>query len=345
MRYDTTKYAYAVGRIRVLETHLLRHSDMERMIGAKNPEEALKVLQDLDFENHSGAEPNKPERFHEIISIHLREVKALLEKITPYPDILNLLWLSFDLHNIKTILRSKYKKLSEQVTETHLINIGSVSHHLLQKYIVEGTYPEKLPADLKKIIDDAIALYANCEDMQIVDNFLDNQFFLLIQKITNESQNSFLKDLYTLIIDIENLKKAVRVKHLSDRVSSTKNIFTAEGDISKTILDEYLKKENMEAADMFIVEKLQSTVYGKPLHKGIEKLREEGILSPLELELESLIVRHLRKAKIIVYGPEPVFAYFLSKINNAQIIRTIMVGKINGLKEQQIRSMLRELYT
>ena len=48
-----TQYSYAVGKIRALEKRLLDRSRMERMIDARSPEEALKVLLEAGYESGS----------------------------------------------------------------------------------------------------------------------------------------------------------------------------------------------------------------------------------------------------------------------------------------------------
>ena len=43
------QYAYAVGRVRAMETRLLDRSKIDRMVEAKSAEEALKVLGESEY--------------------------------------------------------------------------------------------------------------------------------------------------------------------------------------------------------------------------------------------------------------------------------------------------------
>ena len=71
MSYNKHSYAYAVARIRVLETHLLTKTELERMLGAADATEAYKVLNDLDYANHIG-DIEHIENFQEVIEAGLR---------------------------------------------------------------------------------------------------------------------------------------------------------------------------------------------------------------------------------------------------------------------------------
>ena len=46
----------------------------------------------------------------------------------------------------------------------------------------------------------------------------------------------------------------------------------------------------------------------------------------------------------MIYGPEPLIAYFLAKKNNALIVRMILVNKLNKIEPEEIKDRLRDLY-
>lgn len=46
-----TQYAYSVSRIRAIERKLLDKGKLDRMVEAKSPEEALKVLLEAEYGN------------------------------------------------------------------------------------------------------------------------------------------------------------------------------------------------------------------------------------------------------------------------------------------------------
>jgi V/A-type H+-transporting ATPase subunit C len=49
---EDTEYAYAVGRVRALETQLLDNARIERMMDSEDPGELLRILQDTVYGQH-----------------------------------------------------------------------------------------------------------------------------------------------------------------------------------------------------------------------------------------------------------------------------------------------------
>ena len=56
------------------------------------------------------------------------------------------------------------------------------------------------------------------------------------------------------------------------------------------------------------------------------------------------IVKIMKDAKYVSFGPEPVIAYIFAKENEIKLIKIIMVGKINGMVPGLIRERLRDNY-
>lgn len=104
------EFAYAVGRIRALEVHLLDESSIIRMVDARDFESAYLVLR----ENPSYAEKidRLPHPFDfELLLVHeLESVKELLEYLAPGNEILNVIWKKYE---TRITLDSYVKELLE----------------------------------------------------------------------------------------------------------------------------------------------------------------------------------------------------------------------------------------
>ena len=53
---------------------------------------------------------------------------------------------------------------------------------------------------------------------------------------------------------------------------------------------------------------------------------------------------YLKKAKYIVFGPEPVFAYGLAKKRELSLVRLIGVGKFNQIPDELLKERMSETY-
>ena len=85
MPVSETVYAYAVGRIRVLETRLLDKSKLERMVEAPTVDEALKVLAETDYANMV-AELDSVYEFEKILQEEIRRTYQLVENKSRSPS-------------------------------------------------------------------------------------------------------------------------------------------------------------------------------------------------------------------------------------------------------------------
>ena len=59
---------------------------------------------------------------------------------------------------------------------------------------------------------------------------------------------------------------------------------------------------------------------------------------------DNYLISFLKRAKYVVFGLEPVVAYLLARENEVKMIRMIMIGKLNGLATDLLRSRLRDIY-
>ena len=56
------------------------------------------------------------------------------------------------------------------------------------------------------------------------------------------------------------------------------------------------------------------------------------------------MMRYLRRAKYIVFGPEPVFAYTLAKLKEIELVRLLGVGKLIGIPPNILKNRMSETY-
>jgi V/A-type H+-transporting ATPase subunit C len=337
---SNTNYAYSVARIRVLETKLLKKNEIERMLGAKDANEAYKVFNDLDYASHVG-EISDVTKFQEVINAGLRDIKELLMKIAPYPEVLNILWYRYDFHNIKALIRAKYNKMNEvELENDYLMQIGSYSHNLLQKFIFNAEYGEKIDQRIKEAILEAEKIYQKDQDPFLLDVYLDQQYFKIIRKLVKKINNEFLNDYLKIVIDITNIKVFFRLKINEKKSNDIEKLLIVGGDIP---LSKFFEKDN-QSYEQF-TEGIKFTKYYEAVVAGADYYKSDNSFLTLDKQLDHVVNKLMQKTKIIPFGPEPLVVYFMAKENNAQILRAIMIGKINNVEEQIIRNRLKELYT
>ena len=121
---DDTRYAYAVGRIRVLETRLLNRDALQRMLEADSPQATLEALSDTEYEA-SFSKIESEWDFETALREEMERIYKLIDKLTQDRELTDILRIKWDFHNLKVLLKSKYLK-SFADTETHSTNISGI---------------------------------------------------------------------------------------------------------------------------------------------------------------------------------------------------------------------------
>lgn len=149
----------------------------------------------------------------------------------------------------------------------------------------------------------------------------------------------FLIDHMRHRVDLGNLKMVLRLKYMGlpgDKFAS----HMMEGGF----LEESSLLQNFDLPYTEFGEMLHSSPYRELWDAAVEKLEEEESFVAFERGMEDLLMRHMRKARYIVFGPEPVFAYGFARQRELNFIRILGVGKLNRIPSEILRERLGDTY-
>jgi len=76
----------------------------------------------------------------------------------------------------------------------------------------------------------------------------------------------------------------------------------------------------------------------------MDAFQEKESFIEMEKHFEDYLMKYLRKAGYIVFGPEPLFAYALAKKKELDLFRIVGVGKMNRLPEEILKNRISETY-
>lgn len=344
-----SQFGYAAARVRSLEPKLLDMTEVERMLGAKTVKEAYKILNDLDYAAHIGDIENV-EDFQQVIDAGLQDAKEVLEKIVPDPRILDILFLPYDFHNIKTILKGQLRNKSQEEIRQQLVSLGRVPIEAMETFFYEKDHgflplPQNYTDTIKMNIAHARAMYEKNQDPRLVDLALDRNLYELLGQISNDTGNTFVKQFVQKCIDTTNIKGFLRIKLLKQEAYFTENnlldeIFTPGG-----TLPPYKYKDAFDTDPNALGGAFKGTDYEDIIIKGLEAYEKFKSFLYLEKYVEEYLINFARSSRYSAVGPEAVVAYFFAKQNNARIIRMIMVGQLRGIPQDMLRDRLHKLYT
>jgi len=309
--YNPTDYAYIVGRLRALNTRLLSVNLVERMIDADSAADAFRILNDLTFLSGCIGDSTVKD-FQSVLSGGTQKMLNLINRMSPNPETSRFLNLKFDFYNLKVALKAR-------LTQRGYADIKQ----------------DDLPVisdSMKNILDVVYSAYESNSDPQIVDLIVDNHFLeeslALAKKLNSQLTISYIKRL----IDFTNLKTLIRCKELKKSVEYLDSVLLSGGNISEEVFSGNHSKNYDE-----IRASVESKLHSDDLVTAMDEFISEGTLIILEKRMSELLERFMKQADRMSFGPEPVFAFFRRFENHIQILRSILVGKLNQLSAEEIR--------
>ena len=340
---ENTQFAQSVSWIRVLENQLLNENELERMILAQDARDAYKILNETDYSTHTGDIENV-ESFEKVINSGLHDAKVLINRIAPQKWIFNILWYRYDFHNMKVLLKAKHSEKTYEDVSKLLFDFGAVSIEAVKKYILDGEETSfELPEEDEKYLKESIKLaetdYLKSNDPQIIDIVLDKRFCKIINEIAKKSGNAFLIKLTKKYIDLKNIELFIRLK-----IQGREEALLEKGFINRGYIEKYRFVDSFRKDINDFAESLKHTDYGNIIREAVKGYEDNNSFVKLDKLSYDHLTDFIQSAKRIAIGPEPVFAYFWAKKNNALIIRSIMVAKLNEIEPEHIRKLIRTLY-
>lgn len=150
---------------------------------------------------------------------------------------------------------------------------------------------------------------------------------------------AFVKDYLRYRIDLLNLKILSRAKYSGFTQEEYGSLILKGG-----FLEERIFLQNYELAFSEIGEKLRASPYKDLWDRATDVLEERETFVELERGIEDFLMTYLRKAKYIVFGPEPVLAYALAKRRELDLVRLVGVGKLNHIPVEFLKQRISETY-
>lgn len=324
-----TDYAFSSMRIRIMEGRLLKQSDYQALIRAKDSSEFIRLLKDGLYEEFF-RQVAEGEDFEKVLD--LAEEKALndIKDLIRDPALERFVFIDTIYHNLKTKIQAatdpdQYGPLLID-WETKNREPISVQH---------SSFLEDSNNRAKKI-------WQENKDSQELDLFLDRAYFKDLEFLANKLKSHFFKKYLQEYADFSNLLSFFRSKKQGQTKNFFAETFVAGGDIS---LDDMLQFWSNIPADETIKDSASLGKFIRTIRRAFSRdageramniFVERGELNVLEREKEEFIYNLALQAGKIQTGPEVIFSYKIRIENEIKNLRIIFRSKQAGLPESEI---------
>ncbi len=322
-------YGFATGRIRAREAKLLDSTKYQRILEAADATEAWRTLAECGY-----AAELKLDDYDQALQMELRELYELLRQLVARPQETDWLARRYDFHNLKVYLKAKL--LDEDGGESLVPHVGLVPLKLIETAVQTEIW-SALPEELARAGERALREYQTSKQAQTLDTVVDIELFTLMKHAV--AGHHYLETLVALWTDLLNLKTLLRAKLLNKERAFIERVLLPAGMLERGRLWKLF-----DGALETWAEELRHTEYGELIARSLRAWEEQRSLALLEKLSDDLATNYLKRAKLALYGVEPLIAYAWAKEIELKNIRIILIGKLNGLAKEAIAERLRVPY-
>jgi len=322
-----TSYVYSATRVNALGNELLSQTDIDRLLVATPGEELQTALKETYLASYVLQVPG--EDVAEAIEATLIEAKELISRIAPDGLLLSLLWVQYDIHNLRVFAKATGKGMNLETLGVYTSERGMYAPATLYEHATDSTL-DRLQIDWQASYDIAVR-HVEAGELDQVDAVFDALLFTSIKRISDRCTDKFLHRYVTAVIDTYNAKSTLRRAHL--KAAALKPGFITGGTFAE---GEIGSKEHVVSA----LENLAPGFFAR----AIETYDATGNTSELDARIDDYLIMLAKTASTDMFSSASLVLYYLHVRQAAANIRTIVVGLNSGMNESTIRSNLRLAY-
>jgi len=320
-----TDYLSISTRVRAMENQLLARERMDRMIEARDDAEARKVMSECGYSDSLGLE--------QALMQARAEVFADLAKAVPDPGLVEVFQLKYDYHNAKVLLKAQAMDVDPQ----RLLLPGG-------RYDGQGLAEDWKRGDLRsctgmfrEAMQAAWTSLQEERDPQKADLILDRACYSEMAHIAKAQDSAFLQGYARLMVDVANLRAAVRIHRMGKGNDFLRQVLLPGGNVSQQAI--------AAARGEALGEVFHHGLLAEAGQLGAAVTRPgSGALTEFERSCDDAVTAYLAQAHRISFGEEPIIGYLYAKEQELTAIRTIFAGRAAGLDGDTIRRRLRATY-
>lgn len=323
-----TSYIYSVSRVNALGQFLLSKNDIERLLVAEAGDDLNSALKETylapyltHVENDDAAAA---------VEQTLIEAKQLVHRLAPKGDMFRVLWVQYDIHNLRVLAKATAKGLPFSDCRSLMSERGIYEPAKLHSHL-ESSSLNELQTGWQEAYAEAVEKVA-AGSINEVDGIFDDLYFATCKKMATKNSDAFIKKYVARQIDLYNLKS--RLRHLSNDSVKFSPAFVSGGTIwedrIETLEDTISALSELGTADFF--------------KEAIELYQSTGNTTKLDVLTNESLLTLAKEASHDMFSSSSLVLYYLKCNQAAANIRTIVVGKNSGMSEADIRLNLSLAY-
>jgi vacuolar-type H+-ATPase subunit C/Vma6 len=323
-----TSYIYSASRVIALEQFLLSKTDIERLLVAEPGEDLHSALKETYLAPYVAHVPDEDVGL--AIEQTLIDAKRLIHRISPNGDMFRVMWIQYDIHNLRVFVKATVNQLTLEECRPFLSERGVYNPEYLFTHAENGTL-DFLQSEWQEAYTKALDK-VKAGELDKVDGIFDELHFVTSKRIVNKVGDSFMKKYLVHFIDMYNLKSRLRYLK-NDKVNFSPD-FVCGGSFDK---------ERIETLEETVAafSRLGGAEFWR---ESLEYFQTKGKTTSLDARSGEYLLTLAKEGSADMFSSASLVLYYLKCRQAAANIRIIVVGKDSGLSETAIRTNLRMAY-
>ena len=289
------RYAFATGKVRVLETQMPDRALLAELAGADRFEAAAEMLSGTEY----SLSPKSDSGQIEAMLLERRsEVRRLFVDLMQDEAIVRMFRAREDFANMRLAVR---RVVTDKPLGTDYSTEGAIPAEEFEEIFEQELY-ERFPDYLQEAVEAAVLGYYENKDIRTIDYAVDQAQFDALVDIARQAKCSYLEGLARVEADLTNIKAIMR-KKLRDTDS-------AQGLINGGFVDaDKLKAALLQPQEQF-ASICFATPYGSLIESGIDYLEKNNSFAGFEALCDKYLDSCYALASQITAGIQPIIAYY-----------------------------------
>ncbi len=310
------RYAFATGKVRVLETQMPDRALLAELAGADRFEAAAEMLSGTEY----SLSPKSDSGQIEAMLLERRsEVRRLFVDLMQDEAIVRMFRAREDFTNMRLAVR---RVVTDKPLGTDYSTEGAIPAEEFEEIFEQELY-ERFPDYLQEAVEAAVLGYYENKDIRQIDYAIDRVEAHWRIEQSMRAGSVFCVSLNRLRIDLHNLRTLMRLK-FAEREEPFH--FLAGGFVETDKFVQGLDHNYDSLAPLFY-----ATPYYDLIDNGVRYFKDRQSFLNLERGCEDFLMGFLKTTRTLASGPQPVMAYLLMKEAEIRTVRMLLVGRKNGL--------------
>jgi V/A-type H+-transporting ATPase subunit C len=332
---EDLEYAYAVARIRALETRFIDEVALNALLSSDG-ERFVAQFSEITGIRSTGHDDQAMDvtRMLDELEETFSETHRLVQSLILQDRMKRFIGLRYDYELLKFVVKDEKGEVTR--IPLSLIERSNYGHGLLKSLLAEGRALETGETMFRtyRTLLDSRELSSTQIDIKC-----DRAYYSELFQLLHEDYNPFIHDYFVREIDAINIATVLRLKLQGKKRGIMRERYLPHGSIDLTYLEEGFDM-NLEV----FAGRVQFSPFAQYLREVDKNLEAEEQVARVERRLDAAQTQYLRESLIVSFGIEPLLAYLWMKERELNNLRTIFIAKMSGISQDEIRTSLRGPY-